>query len=222
MVEKHKEYIMGGMIEKGADILGVGNSANHITTQKYDMKKGNLGVDMGSLGSAGVKQNADGTWSKVFNQGANDVTRNNLQTGMLSGIESNPTDAQDAYYNSQMRMVEPQFQKAQSDLDENLINRGIQVGGNQYSTAMQNLLNSQNTTRQNAADSAMMSGQNYTGQQIQNVNQLGAGRDVNTIASLLGENTAYNNKNAADSARNAEGEAYKNQRSNNIMGFFGM
>jgi len=213
---------MGGVISKGADILGVGNSAGHITTQKYDPKQGNLGVDMGNLGSASVKQNADGTWSKVFNQGANDLTRTNLQTEMLGGISADPNAAQDAYYNSQMRMVEPQFQKAQSDLDENLINRGIQVGGNQYSTAMQNLLNSQNTVRANAADQALMSGQEYTGQQIQNTNQLGAGRDVNTIASLMSENTAYNNANKAASARNAEAEAYKNQRSNNIMGFFGM
>ena len=209
---------MGGVVKKGLDVVGLGSSADHVTTAKYDPKQGYLGVNMGDLGSASVKQNADGTWSKVFNQGANDITRTNLQSSMLGGISADPTAAQDAYYNSQMRMVEPTYQQAQSDLDENLINRGIQVGGSQYNTAMTNLLNAQNTARQNAADQALSAGQAYTGQQISNVNQLGAGRDVNTIASLMGENTAYSNKIAADSQRAAEAESYKAARNKKLMG----
>lgn len=204
-----------------SNALGVGRTNSHVTTTEFDPNQGNLGVDLGELGSSKVTQNPDGSWSKVVEQGAADSQRNQLINSMLGDINPISTAAQDAYYDSQMRMVEPQFERAQQNLDENLINRGIQVGNEQYSKAMGDLLNSQNTVRQNVADQALQAGQDFTGSQINNANQLSAGRDINTLLEHLGVNDSYVAANIADNQRNAEREAYRNQRSNNILGFLG-
>jgi hypothetical protein len=213
---------MSKIVKSAADVLGVGNSKDHITTEKYDANQGYLGVDAGDLGKASVVQNPDGSWSKKLDMGANDQARTDLTSGILGDIDPSATGAQDAYYNAQMRLLEPKFERDQKSLDENLINRGIQVGGTQYSNAMSDLLNSQNSTRQNASDMALKSGQDFTASQINNANQLSAGRDIDTLAGLLGENTAYDKSQEALSQRNAEGESYKASRSSNILKLAGL
>ena len=212
---------MSGIVKGAANILGIGSSKDHQTTASFDPNQGYMGVDMGAQGSSKVVQNPDGSWSKVVSQGANDEQRNNLVGGILNDINPSAIGAQDAYYNAQMRLLEPQFDRAQRDLDEHLINRGIQVGGTQYSQAMGDLLNSQNTIRQNASDQALQAGQNFTASQINNTNALTGGRDVNTLLNLIEGNSAYENQVGNKSAQNAEKEAYRNQRSNNILGFLG-
>lgn len=209
---------MGKIVSGAADLWGIGPSKDHTTTASYDPKQGTYGVNLGDLGASKIVQNPDGTWSKTVTQGATDKARNQAISGIFSNFSGDGADQAQSFYDAQTRLLEPQFERQQENLDRNLINRGINVGNENYQRAMTDLLNQQDTQRANIADNSVFSGQNYATNQINQANQISSGRDLNTLLSMMGENTGYTNYINNQSQRNAEAEAYKNQRSNNILG----
>jgi len=166
------------------------------TTPVYDMdramKTQNVGV-ASSLGNMSLRKNADGSYSRVFEDSEADTKRNNLINQGLGALSLDPTEAEDAYYNSAARLLTPQFDRQRDRLDESLINRGIGVGNSQYTTAMGDLEDSQNTTLKNLADEAVFQGQNLIGTKVGNINSLSGGRDIGLLAGMGSTNNAYDN-----------------------------
>lgn len=181
---------------------------------KYNMdeaaKQGLYGVQS-SIGNMSVKKNADGTYSKVYNQTQGDKYRNNLVNQGLKGMSLDPTAVQDAYYNQATRLLNNQFDRERTSADTNLINRGIQVGTDQYNQVMGDLQDRQNATLQDIANQSIYMGDQNIGQKIGNINSLGAGRDVYGVAALGGNNQAYENAYNA-SQYNYQNQANKNQQ----------
>lgn len=181
------------------------------------IKSQNFGV-VSPFGNLSLKQNADGTWSKVYEQSANDATRNNLIGQGLGTLSLDPTATQQAYYNQATNLLNKQFGQQQENLDRQLINRGIQTGTEQYNRAMGNLTDSQNATLQNLANQAVYMGQSNLGQQIGNINALAGSRDILALPTMGGATGAN-----YDSFYNSQLNAYnQNQnRASNIGGTIG-
>jgi hypothetical protein len=187
--------------------MGFGAIAGSIAGAKkiYDMTKGSKapsydginaaytsqqGVES-DLGNYSYRVNPDGSITKVFESSDADKRRNALINQGLGGMSLDTTDTQNAYYNQATRLLNDRFDKERADTDEMLINRGIQTGTKQYNDVMKNLTDSQNGTLQDIANQSVYMGQQNLGQQISNVNSLGAGRDINTLMGINGgSNTA--------------------------------
>jgi hypothetical protein len=182
-------------------------SGSKAKTPKYNIQDSiytqNLGVDS-SLGNMSLRKNNDGSYSKVYTDSANDVLRNSLISQGLGALSLDPTAATNAYYNQATRLLEPRMDRARDRLDENLINRGIAVGNSQYSTAMGDLQDSQNSMLANIADQAIFRGQDYLGGQIGNINSLSGSRDIGLLAGMGGSNNAYDNQYQANAQRAQE------------------
>ena len=87
----------------------------------------------------------------------------------LSGFGALPTaqdfvtqgkEVQDAFYNKQMGMLDPQFAQEQRALEQNIANRGLPIAGEAAKTMEDNLYRRQGDARQQAALSAVLSGGN--------------------------------------------------------------
>lgn len=181
---------------------------------KYNMdqasKIGQYGVQS-SIGNMSVVKNADGTYSKKYDTTQGDQYRNNLINQGLGSMSLDPTAVQDAYYNQATRLLNNQFDRERTSADTNLINRGIQVGTDQYNQVMGDLQDRQNATLQDIANQSIYMGDQNIGQKIGNINSLGAGRDVYGVAALGGNNQAY--ENAYNAAQyNYQNQANKNQQ----------
>lgn len=195
----------------------VSNTIFGSSGEKYDANNAAITSQQGvqsDLGSYQVQRNADGTYSKVFNSSANDQARNNLIGQGLSGLSLDPTATQDAYYNQATRLLNNQFDRQKESTDTNLINRGIQVGTDQYNRVMGDLADRQNGTLQDIANQSVYMGNANIGQQIGNINSLGAGRDINTLAQINGgSNTAAQDQYNSNIYR----DLLRDQRNSNIM-----
>lgn len=198
----------------------VSNTIFGSSGEKYDANNAALTSQQGvqsDLGSYQVQRNADGTYSKVFNSSANDQARNNLIGQGLSGLSLDPTATQDAYYNQATRLLNNQFDRQKESTDTNLINRGIQVGTDQYNRVMGDLTDRQNGTLQDIANQSVYMGNANIGQQIGNINSLGAGRDINTLAQINGgSNTAAQDQYNSNIYR----DLLRDQRNSNMTQFF--
>ena len=183
---------------------------------KYSQDAGAMTSQYGvqsDLGNMSIVKNSDGTYSKKYDSSANDIARNNLISQGLSGLSLDPTATQDAYYNQATRLLNNQFDREKTSTDTNLINRGIQVGSDQYNRVMGDLSDRQNGTLQDIANQAVYMGQQNLGQQIGNINSIGAGRDIFALSGMGGGNSAY------DNAYNGSiyNENQRNQRNQNIL-----
>ena len=181
---------------------------------KYNMdqaaKIGQYGVQS-SIGNMSVVKNKDGTYSKKYDTTQGDQYRNDLINQGLGSMSLDPTAVQDAYYNQATRLLNNQFDRQRTSADTNLINRGIQVGTDQYNQVMGDLQDRQNATLQDIANQSIYMGDQNIGQKIGNINSLGAGRDVYGVAALGGNNQAY--ENAYNAAQyNYQNQANKNQQ----------
>ena len=198
----------------------VSNTIFGSSGEKYDANNAALTSQQGvqsDLGSYQVQRNADGTYSKVFNSSANDKARNNLIGQGLGGLSLDPTATQDAYYNQATRLLNNQFDRQKESTDTNLINRGIQVGTDQYNRVMGDLADRQNGTLQDIANQSVYMGNANIGQQIGNINSLGAGRDINTLAQINGgSNTAAQDQYNSNIYR----DLLRDQRNSNMTQFF--
>lgn len=187
---------------------------------KYNQDAGAMTSQYGvqsDLGNMSIVKNADGTYSKKYESSANDVARNNLISQGLSGLSLDPTATQDAYYNQATRLLNNQFDREKTSTDTNLINRGIQVGSDQYNRVMGDLQDRQNGTLQDIANQAVYMGQQNLGQQIGNINSLGAGRDIFALSGMGGTNDAYNDKYQSQ----IYNDAMRNQRNSNVLSTIG-
>lgn len=136
------------------------------------------------LGSVKTVQNDGGTFSRVYESSDADKLRNQLIGQGLSGINLNPTQAQNAYYQQATRELLPQFERQQERLDTNLINRGIGVGTEQYNQAIEDLRNQQAGTLSDISNQAVFQGQNLLGSQIANIGALTGQRDIGALPGL--------------------------------------
>lgn len=185
------------------------NQDTSATTSQYGVKS--------DLGNMSIVKNADGTYSKKYKSSENDVTRNNLIGQGLGGLSLDPTSVQDAYYNQATRLLNNQFDRERTSADTNLINRGIQVGSEQYNQVMGDLQDRQNGTLQDIANQAVYMGDNNIGQKIENINSLGTGRDVYALSGMGGSNSAYDNAYQGQVYNNAQ----RQQRNQAILGAVG-
>ncbi len=194
----------------------VSNFAFGSSGPKYNQDKGALTSQYGvqsSIGNMSLKKNKDGTYSKVYGTTQGDQYRNNLINQGLSSMSLDPTDVQQAYYDQATRLLNDQFDRQRTTTDTNLINRGIQVGTDQYNQVMGDLMNNQNGTLQDIANQAIYMGDQNIGQKIGNINSLGSGRDVYGVASLGGANDAYNDKYQSQ----VYNESMRNERNANAL-----
>lgn len=183
---------------------------------KYNMDQGAMNNQYGvnsSIGNMNIVKNADGTYSKNYTTTQGDQYRNDLINQGLGSMSLDPTDVQQAYYDQASRLLNDQFDRQRTSTDTNLINRGIQVGTEQYNNTMGDLTDRQNGTLQDLANQAVYMGDQNIGQKIGNINSLGAGRDVYGVAALGGQNNAYDTKYSTDIYRNLVND----QRNSNMM-----
>lgn len=198
----------------------VSNFAFGSSGPKYSQDKAAMTSQYGvqsSIGNMSVVKNKDGTYSKKYDTTQGDQYRNNLINQGLGSMSLDPTAVQDAYYNQATRLLNNQFDRERTSADTNLINRGIQVGTDQYNQVMGDLQDRQNATLQDIANQSIYMGDQNIGQKIGNINSLGAGRDVYGVAALGGTNDAYNDKYQSEVYR----DSMRNQRNSNIMGTAG-
>ena len=211
---------------------------------KYDMDQASMNGVYGvnsSIGNMQVVKNPDGTYTKKYDQTANDMTRNNLIGQQLGNINldtyspqssdytfgsllSDPTagynartisdpssgykttqlygninqktadNAAQSYYDQATRLLNQNFEREKRSADTNLINRGIQVGNEQYNQVMGDLQDRQNGTLSDIANQAVFQGQGLLstmlGNQARQTANEGAvfdnqGRLINNQAGLL-------------------------------------
>ena len=213
---------MGFLSKVSKAIFGKSNGPKYNVDEAA--KQAQYGVNS-ALGNMNIVRNADGTYSKNYTTTTGDAMRNSLiEQGLgtvglgLNSYSLDPTQASQAYYDQATRLMDDKFNRERTSTDTNLINRGIQVGTEQYKNTMGDLINNQNKTYQDLANQAVYLGQQNLGQQISNlggqignINALGAGRDVYGVAALGGNNQAY--ENAYNAAQyNYQNQANKNQQ----------
>ena len=205
-------YATGGL-SLGLDALKKAGGKAPGYNQDAAALTGQYGVKS-DLGNMSIVKNADGTYSKKYKSSENDVTRNKLISQGLSGLSLDPTQTQQAYYDQATRLLNNQFDRERTSADTNLINRGIQVGSEQYNQVMGDLQDRQNGTLQDIANQAVYMGDNNIGQKIGNINSLSGGRDVMALSGMGGNNSAY------DSAYNAQQYQYNTKQNmiNNLLG----
>jgi hypothetical protein len=185
---------MGGVVKKvtGALFGNSGDGGNTPTSGgNYDYIEARRSALPNINSSLGNRTLDPSTNTVTFEDSSADQQRNQIASGMLSNMldangNYNPQQYQDAYYNYATRLLEPQWEKAQDNLDRNLINRGIQVGNKQYSTAMSDLTNSQDATREAIANQAILNASNLQNSNISGLNALTSGRDINALFSANG------------------------------------
>lgn len=110
--------------------------------------------------------------------------------------------AQDATYNSYMNYMQPKFETQASDLATALQNKGLSVGSEAYSRAMNDLQDNQNQATNQAAQAAVLAGQNAYSQDLQN--QIAAGN--------FGNNAQQSYINQLVSALQGSASGYENQQ----------
>lgn len=152
-------------------------------------KYGTYGVKS-PLGTLNIVQNPDGTYSKSYSMNAADQTRTNLIQQGLSGLSLDPIKAQNAYYQQATRLLQPQMQTAQNQLEERLINRGLTPGSEQYDRQMKNLQDQQAGTLSDISNQSIFQGQNLLGSQIGNIGALAGQRDILGVGQLGGNTGA--------------------------------
>lgn len=178
---------------------------------------GMFGVDS-PLGKTDVRQEDDGTFTRTFEQSQADEQRNQLINQGLSGISLDPQRAETAYMDRATRLLEPRFQRQSERLDENLINRGIGMGTEQYGQQTEDLRNVQQGTLSDLANQAVFAGQDYTSGQINQTGQLAGQRDIMSLASLAtptGANFTDTYDKAFDSLNNKR--MWQNQQNRQFM-----
>lgn len=148
-------------------------------------KYGTYGVNS-ALGGLRTTQNADGTYSLSYDMNDSDRMRMSLVNQGLSGLNLDPTAAQQAYYNQATSQLLPQFQQDQDRLHEQLVNRGITAGSSLYDDQMNKLRQNQNNQLSNIANQSVYEGQNYLANRIGNIGSLASQYDLLNIPGMSG------------------------------------
>lgn len=96
-----------------------------------------------------------------------------LQTELLGGIQTDPTQASQSYYDAVMGIQQPQIERQREAELIRMQNQGIPVGGEAYNKAIGDFDLQRNLSQNMLASEAMGKGQQYVGGQLQNLGQLG-------------------------------------------------
>ena len=199
---------------------GVTKSVFGSSGPKYNQQQATTSQDYGFTSPYGAKQlrrQADGSYAYDIKVNDADKLRDQLAMQGLRGISLDPTEVENTYYQRATRQLMPEFSRQTEGLDENLINRGIQVGTPQYERAMQQLRDQQSGQLSDISSDAVFQGQNLLNNQISNINTLTGGRDINQMLNIGGQGNSY------DQAYNAKqyNEAMRQQRNSGILGLAG-
>lgn len=216
----------------GALAGGIGGDSPEFDSQQAlnsQIQSGTFGVDS-PLGNINIQRGANGEIIKQFDQSGADESRNRLIGQGLGGLNLDPSRAEDAFFDRQTRLLQPQFDRQRESLDENLINRGLQLGSERSRQLTGDLRDQQAGTLSDIANQAVFSGQNLLGSQIGNINQLGAGRDINTLNSLGGSlgntglsdgfNNQFNDQLALQQDKSQTGQDIGRLLGSSLGGFF--
>lgn len=184
------------------------NFLNSYDTSKVDSTLGNL-TNWASTSSA---DNLSNMGDYTFNVDGSDAAR---------------MRAENAYYNSMVDKLNPQFERQRQDYATMLQNQGLPVGSEAYERAMGDLEEKQNDALQQAAYDSVMGGQNAFSQSL--ADEINAGNFGNTaqqayinqlLSALDGSSSAYDvamDKYAAQSNQAAQQYAARQQAANNRL-----
>lgn len=149
--------------------------------------------------------NVDNTLGNLTNWAQTSSADNLLNMGDytfgVDGSETARKRAEDAYYNSMVDKLNPQFERQRSDYATLLQNQGLPVGSEAYERAMGDLAEKQNDALQQAAYSAVLGGQDAFSQSLSD--EINAGNFGNTaqqayinqlISALTGSASGYENE----------------------------
>lgn len=112
------------------------------------------------------------TVNKVLS--ANSQQALDLQRQALGNYLGDNTDAEGAYYNSQMAYLNPQMQRQVARGESALTNRGIPIGGSAWNEAMGDIYDAQNQTVSSIGSAALSAGQGYKSGQLNQGAMLGS------------------------------------------------
>jgi len=212
----------GALAGGGGESVPTFNQGDFLNSQ---IQAGTFGVDS-PLGQINIKRGPSGEIIRSFEQSGADETRNRLIGQGLAGLDFDPSSAEDAFFNRQTRLLTPQFERAQERQEENLLNRGLQLGSEQFGQAQEDLRNQQSGILSDIANQAVFAGQGLLGSQIGNINQLGAGRDINTLSNIgsnigsTGLQSGFTQQLADQQARALE-KAQAGSTQNQLLGSIG-
>ncbi|MBQ1997382.1 MAG: hypothetical protein II238_02965 [Alphaproteobacteria bacterium] len=83
------------------------------------------------------------------------------QLKALGSYTGDPTQAANAYYNAQMSYLQPQLDRQVERAESSLTNRGLPLGSNAWNNYMGDIYDIQNRTLSALSDEALLKGQNY-------------------------------------------------------------
>lgn len=220
-IQKKELAQMSGLIKDVGSALGLNDSGTPQYTS-YDidkaMKTNNVGV-VSDLGNIGIKQNPDGSYSRTFTSSAGDVQRNNLMAEILGNMGD--TSGADQFYNNAAARINEEFADSRARADENLINRGIAVGSEQYNDVMNDLTDQQNQNLNELATTAIFKGQELDTNRINMANALASGRDIGLLAQLGLQTNMYENALTQDNAQRTADAAGHTERGNRFLSWIG-
>lgn len=212
---------MSGAVKSVGSALGLNNKATpNYETYNMDtaVKTGNIGV-AGNLGSMGLRKNSDGTWSRTISLSDGDRQRNNLMADILSGMGE--TSGADQFYRDASTRINKEYADQKAAADENLINRGIAVGNEQYNDVMGDITDRQNQNLNELATQAIFKGEELDTNKVNRANALSAGRDVGLLAGLGLQNDNYSDYMTQSNAQKSAKAAGYKERGNSLLGFLG-
>lgn len=111
------------------------------------------------------------TVNKVLSD--NSLAAQNAQLQTLANYSTDPTNAEQAYYNAQMAYLQPQMQRQVARTESGLTNRGIPLGSSAWNEMTGDVYDAQNQTLANLSNNALGAGQSYQSGILNNASMLG-------------------------------------------------
>lgn len=108
------------------------------------------------------------------NLSENSLLAQQAQNNALNQFVANPNAATQAYYNSQMAYVQPQFDAQIDAAKADMANRGIKMGSKTWNETLASLENAQDKARIAMVNDAMFNGQNYQSNILNQASMLGS------------------------------------------------
>lgn len=199
--------LLGAGYDSSKNVKGVNMNLSDSTVNQANM------VDKLNEGGLGYLQNLQGSFGNLPDYKWDIDTSDEAQKR-----------AEEAAYNKAIGLNEETWANDRKAMETSLINRGIPVGSDAYNQQMNNFDNNVNTARTQAADNAVLTGQNVFNSNFQNqFNQaqlqnsipgLTYGNYAN-LASSINSPSSYNL--ATDKAAIKQGNATLKQNNNNAM-----
>jgi hypothetical protein len=139
---------------------------------------------------------------------AEDKQRQALVNSGLSSLNLDPTAAAQQSYDAQTNLLKGDYAQQATDLNSQLVNQGIGIGGEAYSNAMGSLQKQQDLALSDIAKNAMFTGQDYVGGNINNIGALSSQMtnpaSFYTGGTNAGVGNSYNDYFNAKSQRSAQ------------------